>query len=73
MDANALQVHDIHQRQIPRFTNNGGVVSDTVVDFMVGEHGPYTLRYNGADPGAEKIRADIAHRVQDLRALLSSY
>jgi hypothetical protein len=66
--ANQLQAREVTVRHVLHFTNSG-VINDTVVSFYVGEHGPFTLKYEKSDPPATQIRSDIGKKISELRQL----
>lgn len=69
-DPNGLDVHDIRIAHVPSFDRDGKQINNTVVTYSVGDQGPFYLTYASADATPDRVNADIAKQVQDLRAIV---
>jgi hypothetical protein len=69
-DPNGLDVHDIQIAHVPSFDKDGKTLHNTVVTFHVGQHGPFVHTYQGAQPAADKVNADIDKQVQSVRSIV---
>ena len=67
--ANAYPVNQLIVSEASQPDANGKLVTQKVVRFKVGAHGPFTLRYTPPDGSTEQITADINSQIQQLRAL----
>ena len=69
-DPNGLDVHDIVIANSPTFDRAGRMVNNTVVTFGIGDHGPFTLVYGPGEATPDRVNADIAAHVRDIRAVV---
>jgi hypothetical protein len=69
-DPQGLDVHDIMMTSNPTFDNRGQMMSNTMVSFMVGNHGPFTLTYGPGEFTPDRANGDIEKQVRDIRAVV---
>jgi len=70
MDSNgSYAVSNVIVRQSPQLGPTGAVTQTTVVSFMVGEHGPFSLTWPGPAPAPSDVVAAITAQVERIRAL----
>lgn len=64
-------VHDVLISNQTQFDRAGAPSQVSVVTYYVGSHGPFTLTYRIGEGKPEKVRADMAEQVKQLRELLA--
>lgn len=69
-DPDGLDVRVEEVAESPAFDRNGRPVSNTTVRYFVGAHGPFFLTYAPGEMSADRVNADIASKVQQLRAVV---
>lgn len=69
-DPQGLDVHDLAISHAPTFDRNGRMTNNTVVSYMVGTHGPFNLTYGPDQATPDRVNADIAKHVADIRAIV---
>lgn len=55
----------------PLLTRTGGVTQRTSVEYMVGEHGPFTILLPDSEFSAAKVKELMEKKAVELRALMS--
>lgn len=70
-DPNGLDVHHVLAKHLQTFDSTGKPVSNTQVDFQVGEHGPFHLFYPTGEVKPDQVNGDIDKHVQNLRAIVN--
>ena len=56
-------------RASPLLNSTGTVTARTSVDYMIGEHGPFTLTLTDVEFSADKVKAAMEQRAAELRKL----
>ena len=69
-DPNGLDIHDVLIAHSPTFDRNGQMQTNTTITYSVGSHGPFHLLYGPGQMTADKVNADMAKQVQELRAIV---
>lgn len=63
------EINSVTAGQSPQFSTSGDVFRVNIYKFKVGPHGPFTLQYRDGEDTAERVRQDMAARVEQLRAV----
>jgi hypothetical protein len=64
-----VDAHDITVREQSTFAPSGQPLTQTIVTFFAGAHGPFTLTYEKKDATPANIKADIKKQQDDLLAV----
>jgi len=67
--ADQLTPKVLRVRANPQLNPNGTVTARTTVDYMIGDHGPFSLTLTDAEFTAEKVKAAMDQRAAELRKL----
>jgi hypothetical protein len=65
----SLAVSGVTVRQAPQVNPDGTVTQATILSFMVGSHGPFTMTWPRTSPAPADLVAAITAQVEQLRAL----
>ena len=68
-NASEYRVTNLAIRQTPLLSPSGQIQATTTATFMIGVHGPFTLSWPGANPGAADIAAAIQQKVAELKSV----
>lgn len=69
-DANNLKAEGIKVLEKAVVKPGGGQDLHSVVQFMVGGHGPFTLEYPTPTPDPVKVKQDIINKVQSIKSII---
>jgi len=64
-----LKAMNIQVSHAPTFTPQGNVVTNTVVKFMVGDHGPFSLSFPPGQDTPDLVRAAIQKQIDSVRSI----
>jgi hypothetical protein len=70
-DPNTLKAENVKVTEKQVIQAGGGQQSHTVVSYMIGSHGPFTLSYPTGQFDPQKAKADIAQQVQKIKQVIS--